>query len=461
MLNEMIKAQQQRVAEQRSVLPFSELLRKTIISDRDFYGALRKKGAAYLFECKQRSPSEGKLCEHYPVVKLAKLYEPFADVISVLTNEPYFAGSFQHLQQVREQVTVPVLCKDIIVSPYQVAQARLYGADAILLMLSVLTDEDYLACKEIAEKLNMGVLTEVVTIDEIMRAKTLQANVIAVNHRDLHTLQIDMERTIHLSAHFPIDAIIIAASGIKSAQTIAKLAPYVNGFLIGSVLSQSKDLAITLRELVYGHIKICGLTRQEDSMHAYQQGASYGGLIFVSSSPRCITLEQAQMVIQSAPLRYVGVFANQPISTLIQYTKTLGLYAVQLHGHESHAYITELRQALPNNCQIWSAVSGNADLPNSLPSGIDKLIVDNMDKKQLGGSGRAFIWENVRFYGLRQHCLLAGGIHQDNIHDALQTGFAGLDINSGVEQQPGIKDPQKIQTLLQIIRENATCIGQR
>lgn len=460
MLNEMIKVQQQRVSEQQCVLPFSELLRNTTRSDRDFYGALHKKSAAYILECKQRSPSEGKLCEHYPVAELAKHYEPFADVISVLTNEQFFAGSFHHLHQVREQVNVPVLCKDIIVSPYQVAKARYHGADAILLMLSVLTDDDYLACKEIAEKFNMGILTEVVTVDELMRAKALQAKVIAINHRDLNTLQIDMERTIHLSTHFPIDAIIIAASGIKSAQTVARIAPYVNGFLIGSVLSQSKDLAVTLRELVYGQIKICGLTRQEDSMDAFQHGASYGGLIFVPTSPRCITLEHAQRVISGAPLRYVGVFAQQPISTLVHYTKILNLHAVQLHGHESHEYIMELRQALPNTCQIWLAISGNNDLPSSLPSAIDKLIVDNMVGKQLGGRGRAFSWENVRYYGLRQHCLLAGGIHQENIHDALQTGFAGLDINSGVEQHPGIKSAQKIQMLLQTIRENAACIGQ-
>lgn len=460
MLQEMIKSQEQRVTQQASVLPLPILLEKTSQSDRDFYGALRKKRAVFLLECKQQSPSEGRLCKHYPIVKLAKLYEPFADVISVLTNEHYFAGSLSHLQQVREQVSVPVLCKDIIVSPYQVVQARFHGADAILLMLSVLTDEDYLACKALADKLNMGILTEVVTVEELERAKNLEAKAIAVNHRDLHTLQINMERTIHLAAHLPKDAIIIAASGIKSAQTITKLAPYVNGFLIGSALSQSQDLDLLLRELVYGHIKICGLTRQQDSMHAYHQGASYGGLIFVPTSPRCLHVEQAQQVIAGAPLRYVGVFAAQPIAMLIDYVKKLNLFAVQLHGHESPAYIAALRQALPNTCQIWFSVSGNKDLPQLLPPNIDKLIIDNMNSQQLGGTGQAFAWENVRYYGLRQHCLLAGGIHQENIQDALQMGFAGLDINSGAEQHPGIKSHHKIQSLLQSIREKTACMRQ-
>ncbi len=460
MLQEIINSQEQRVTQQAAVLPLATLLAQTTKSDRDFYGAVRQKGAVYLLECKQQSPSEGRLCKHYPIVKLAKQYEPFANVISVLTNEQYFAGSLQHLQQVREQVKVPVLCKDIVVSPYQVVQARFHGADAILLMLSVLSDENYLACKALADKLNMGIVTEVVTVEELKRAKTLEAKVVAVNHRDLHTFQIDMERTIHLATHFPKDAIMIAASGIKSAQMIAKLAPYVNGFLIGSALSQSEDPNTLLRELVYGHIKICGLTRQQDSLHAYQQGASYGGLIFVPASARCLNLEQAQKVIAGAPLRYVGVFAKQSITTLIDYVKKLNLFAIQLHGHESPAYIATLRQALPKTCQIWFAVSGDNDLPHALPPNIDKLVIDNMNSKQLGGSGQTFAWENVRYYGLRQHCLLAGGIHQENIQNAMQLGFAGLDINSGVEQQPGIKSLHKIQSLLQSIREKTTCMRQ-
>ncbi len=420
-------------------------------SDRDFYAALKKSRQVFIFECKRRSPSEGALCEDYPVKEMAKTYEPFADVISVLTNQRYFDGSFTHLKQVRDNVKVPVLCKDIIVSPQQIILARHYGADAVLLMLSVLDDDTYQACHKVADELNMGVLTEVVTEHELIRATHLKAKVIAVNHRDLHTFEIDKDRVINLSLHFPKDTLIIAASGISTHQEIARLAPYVNGFLIGSSLSKSKAVDMTLRELIYGPVKICGLTRGQDSLAAYQQGAMYGGLIFVPTSKRCITLTQAEAIIPYAPLRYVGVFSQQPIDMVLYYAAALGFYAVQLHGGESAEYVNALRQALPPNCQIWLAMNGQAPLPTLLPPGVDKLVIDNMQDNQ-GGTGITFDWGTVRHYGIRQHCLLAGGISPTNALNAKQTRLGGLDVNSGVEQAPGIKDVALLEQLFKNIR---------
>lgn len=420
-------------------------------SDRDFYGALQRSGHAYILECKRRSPSEGPLCEKYPIIEMAKSYEPFADVISVLTNQRFFDGSLLHLKLVRDNVSVPVLCKDIIVSPHQVILARHYGADAILLMLSVLDDETYLECHKIAEQFNMGVLTEVVTEQELTRATKLKAKAIAVNHRDLNTFVIDKDRVIHLANHFPKEAIIIAASGIATHQDIVKLSPFVKGFLIGSALSRSSEPALTLRDLIFGPIKICGLTHKQDSFAAFEQGATYGGLIFIPSSKRCLTLLQAQQVTQGAKLRYVGVFSEQSIEFIVGIAKDLALYAVQLHGGETAQYIAALRQLLPAACQIWYAISARS-LPTSLPLGIDKLVIDNMNDDQKGGTGNCFDWQTVKHYGMRQHCLLAGGIKPSNVVAAIQMGLWGLDVNSGVESKPGIKDPLLLKQLFQNIR---------
>ncbi len=419
-------------------------------SDRDFYGALRHH-PAFIFECKRRSPSEGPLCEEYPVIDMAKAYEPFANVISVLTNQRYFDGSLNHLKQVRDNVNVPVLCKDIIVSPYQIILARHYGADGVLLMLSVLDDDTYQACHDLAAQFNMGVLTEVVTENELFRAVQLKAKAIVINHRDLNTFTLDKDRVINLSLHFPKETIIIAASGISTHQEITRLAPYVSGFLIGSSLSKSKNPTLTLRELVYGSVKVCGLTRQQDSLAAYQQGAMYGGLIFAPNSKRCITLEKAQAVIAGAPLRYVGVFSLQAIDLLVYYAISLNLFAVQLHGGETPQYIAALRQALPPQYQIWLAINGQGSLPTALPIHIDKCIIDNMQDNQ-GGTGLSFDWQSVRHYGMRQHCFLAGGIAPSNVKQAKQLGLFGLDVNSGVEQSPGIKDPSKLKHLFQTLR---------
>ncbi|MGE3319246.1 MAG: bifunctional indole-3-glycerol-phosphate synthase TrpC/phosphoribosylanthranilate isomerase TrpF [Candidatus Berkiella sp.] len=421
-------------------------------SDRDFYGALRQSRRAFIFECKRRSPSEGTLCQEYPIVELAKTYEPFCDVISVLTNQRYFDGSLLHLKQVRDNVKVPVLCKDIIVSSHQVILARHYGADAILLMLSVLDDETYLQCRQIAEQFNMGILTEVVTEQELFRAKQLNAKAIAVNHRDLNTLIVDKNRVIHLANHFPTDTIMIAASGINSHQDVLRIAPFVNGFLIGSILSKSQDPAQTLRELIYGPVKICGLTQKEDSLAALEQGATYGGLIFVPSSKRCLTLLQAQEVMKGAKLRYVGVFAMQPIDMIVTLATNLQLFAVQLHGDEPPEYIKDLRNVLPLCCQIWLAISPQRPLPVSLMEGIDKYVIDNMSTTQRGGTGNTFEWQTVRHYGMRQHCLLAGGINPTNVISAKQTGLWGLDINSGIECGSGVKDPLLLKQLFLNLR---------
>ncbi|MCS5710877.1 bifunctional indole-3-glycerol-phosphate synthase TrpC/phosphoribosylanthranilate isomerase TrpF [Candidatus Berkiella aquae] len=454
MLNEMIKDQHALVADLMKQQSETALLKAVIPSDRDFYAALQKSGSKFILECKHRSPSEGRLREDYPIIELAKTYEPFADIISVLTNERHFDGSFTHLQQVRQHVNVPVLCKDIIVAPYQVALARQYGADAILLMLSVLDDTTYLACQQLAEKLKMGILTEVVNPQELQRAKKLKAKVIAINHRDLHTLTLDMERVVSLAPLFPKETIMIAASGLNTHQDIARLKPYVKGFLIGGALSKSQDIAITLRELRYGAIKICGLTSSIDSQYSYEHGAILGGLIFAASSPRTINLAQAEEIIKGAPLQYVGVFAKQPIHDVIHIATTLKLHAIQLHGQETADYIAKLRPLLPKSCQIWFAVSGHQPLPLTLPPHIDKLIIDNMAPTQLGGTGRSFDWNKLRHFHLRQHCLLAGGVGLHNIIAATQTKLAGLDINSSIEQTPGIKDHLKIKQLFQMIREN-------
>jgi len=422
-------------------------------SYRDFYGALKKSRQVFIFECKRRSPSEGILCHHYPVIQMAKTYEPFADVISVLTNQRYFDGCLTHLKQVSDNVKVPVLCKDIIVSPYQVILARHYGADAILLMLSVLDDETYRECHALAEELKMGVLTEVITENELLRAAQLKAKAIAINHRDLQTFQIDKDRVINLSSHFPKETIIIAASGISTHQEIVRLTPYVNGFLIGSSLSKSKSIELTLRELVYGPVKVCGLTRAQDSINAYEQGAIYGGLIFAPNSKRCIALSRAQEITASVPLRYVGVFSQQPIDLVQYYATVLELCAVQLHGNETPEYIATLREGLPSTCQIWLAINGQMPLPTSLPEQVDKLVLDNIQDNQ-GGTGFTFDWQSVHHYGIRQHCFLAGGISPNNVLSAKQMGLFGLDVNSGVEQAPGIKNLALLKQLFHRLRGN-------
>ncbi|MBN9289102.1 MAG: bifunctional indole-3-glycerol-phosphate synthase TrpC/phosphoribosylanthranilate isomerase TrpF [Gammaproteobacteria bacterium] len=451
MLDEIIKQQKIDMLEKEKKLPLNTLLSCVKPSDRDFLGSLKKNKSAFIFECKHRSPSEGMLSETYPVIELAQKYAQFANAISVLTNQPYFGGNFEHLKQISETVNKPILCKDIIINPYQVVLARYYGADAVLLMLSVLNDEEYLACHKQAKALNMDVLTEVFTEEELIRACSLNATLIGINHRNFHTMQLDMARVKQLSPHFPKNAFIIAASGIKTHQQIHELSPYANGFLIGSSLSKSENINILMRELIFGAIKICGLTRQQDVQQAFKVGASYGGFIFAENSPRKITLEKAKKLVSLAPLHYVGVFVQQSMEYVAQVAQTLNLYAVQLHGGETQDYIKQLRLILPSHCHIWLTYAGGSNLPHVLPHAVDKIV---LDKTILGGGGgKTFNWEKLKDTPLSQHIMLGGGLNVENIQSAQNLGLWGLDINSGVESIPGIKDDNKLEHLFFKLRE--------
>ena len=131
---------------------------------------------------------------------------------------------------------------------------------------------------------------------------------------------------------------------------------------------------------------MCGLTRPQDARAAYDVGAIYGGLIFVATSPRCVSVEQAQEVMTAAPLQYVGVFRNHDLTDVLAKANTLSLAAVQLHGNEDQQYIDALRDALPANVAIWKALSVGETLPARELQHVDKYVFDNGQ----GGSGLTF-----------------------------------------------------------------------
>ena len=460
MLNKIVLQQHKDVEQLQNHLPLQRFASSLTQSTREFYGNLVKSGISYIFECKHRSPATGALREDYPISTLAKSYAGFATAISVLTNKRFFGGSFDHLKMVSEAITLPILCKDIIIHPYQIALARLHQADAILLMLSVLDDKTYQACKSLALSYKMAVMTEVYSEEEMMRANQLKANIILVNQRCLHSMAIDKQRVHKLAPYFPKDAIIIGASGIETHNEINALRPFVNGYLIGSALSKSNNISQTMKNLIFGPIKVCGLTRLEDAQVAHQLGATYGGLIFAPNSLRKVTLSQAIPIARSG-LSMVGVFANQPVEEVISIARKLKLTAVQLHGQEPPDTIFFLRQHLPRNCQIWLAVDGNLPLPELLPQNVDKLIVDNKTDC-FGGTGRSFDWRVLKASPQLEKIMLSGGISINNAIEAKQTNVWGIDINSSVEHSPGLKDKCKLESFFNLLKthggRHANCL---
>lgn len=454
-LQKIIQTKRQWLAQKQAEFPLSDFQQQVVPTDRHFYTAIQQAvGSAFILECKKASPSKGLIRDPFNIDEIVQVYRHYATAISVLTDEAYFQGDFRYLHQVRAQVSQPVLCKDFIIDEYQVYLARYHQADAILLMLSVLDDDTYRRLAELAHQLGMGVLTESSNAQEFERALALEAKVIGVNNRNLHDLTIDLQCVVRLVEQYrdkiPTDTKIISESGIYRHEQVRELRAVADGFLIGSSLMAEADLNNAVRAVILGENKVCGLTRSQDVLDAYQTGALYGGLIFVEQSKRCVSLRQAQELTTQAPLRFVGVFQNQAVDFVAKIATQLRLYAVQLHGNENAQYIRELRQQLGEQCQIWQAISIPVEAQEPLVIEdnplVARYIFDSKTAQQQGGTGVQFNWQILPL-ALKPKALLAGGINPENVDNALAQGCLGLDLNSGIEKSAGVKDPEKLHAV--------------
>lgn len=446
-LHKIVRDKAVWVAARKEQQPLASFQNEIKPSQRNFYDALKGTKTVFILECKKASPSKGTIRDNFDPVEIASIYKDYASAISVLTDEKYFQGSFDFLPLVSNTVTQPVLCKDFIIDPYQIHLARFYQADAILLMLSVLDDEQYVQLAAVAHSLNMGVLTEASNEEELDRAVALKAKVVGINNRDLRDLSIDLDRTRQLAPRVPHGVTVISESGINNYAQIRELSRFANGFLIGSALMSESDLTGAVRRVMLGDNKVCGLTRPQDAAVAHEAGAVYGGLIFVEASPRLVSVDTARQVQAGAALKYVGVFRDETPARVADIARTLHLAAVQLHGEEDQVYIDTLRSQLPEQCQIWKALSVKEVMPARDLSQVDRYVLDNGK----GGTGQRFDWSKLAGQDLG-NVLLAGGLRADNIVDAAQLGCVGLDFNSGVEREPGIKDADKITAVFQTLR---------
>ncbi len=254
-LDSIVQARRERIDELRA--RFGHLRAEDLErSQRSFAAALRTRSGqgrspqpALIMECKAASPSRGTIRSDYDPASLAAQYAPYAAAVSVLTEPDRFNGSFDDLAAVREVVDVPVLCKDFIVDEVQVLAARSLGADAVLLMLSVVPEDVYRELAELAHSLGMEVLTEVSTPQEMHRASALGAEVIGINNRDLRTLETDLARTEEMVPLAPAGVVLVGESGVGAAEDVRRLSGLVDALLVGSSLSGAPDPAEAARQL--------------------------------------------------------------------------------------------------------------------------------------------------------------------------------------------------------------------
>lgn len=467
-LEKIVDDKRIEIAARKRDMPLESFVQDLKPTKKRFFAALAKPKASFILECKKASPSKGLIRENFDLDEIIAAYSPYAACISVLTDEKYFQGKFEYLQYVTERVEQPVINKDFFVDEYQVYLARHYHADAILLMLSVLDDSRYQALAEIAERYQMDVLTEVSNEEEMSRAIALKANIIGINNRNLRDLSTDLsttERLVPMLQNIEHEHVVISESGIYTLNDVKRLAPLCDGFLVGSALMAESDLTAAVSGIMYPKAKVCGITTVDNARRVKLSPAAYAGLIFAPQSKRMISLADAKVITSSVSQPYVGVFVDQTVEDVAGVARTLSLNAVQLHGKEDNTYITELRDALPKGCEVWKATSidvntdSQLQLPTVLRSAddelwqlIDKLLLDCKVGNTSGGTGQQFNWALLDQIPHQDRIILAGGITPSNAAEAVGVGVSMIDVNSGIEDAPGIKNFDKLDALFSSLR---------
>jgi len=254
-LDQIVAAKRQEIAEAKARTPDAELCRQLPAAPplRDFLAPLAAPGPLRLIaEVKKASPSRGVLRADFHPVEIARTYQRHgAACASVLTDGPYFQGSLDDLRQVRAAVELPVLRKDFVIDPYQVLEARVAGADAVLLIAECLDDDRLQSLYDAIVGLGMTPLVELYEPENLPRVLRIGARLIGINNRNLRSFAVDLEHTLRLRRQIPGDRVVVSESGIRTRADAERLqAAGVHAMLVGETLMASPDPGAAVDQLL-------------------------------------------------------------------------------------------------------------------------------------------------------------------------------------------------------------------
>lgn len=477
-LDKIIEATKIRVAQEKQVESPETVKAATLALPSDtgfpFEAALRQQDFNFICEVKKASPSKGIIAEHFPYLDIAKEYEVAgAAAISVLTEPDFFKGDKKYLQEIASTVKIPVLRKDFIIDEYQIYQAKVWGASAILLICACLDVPTLTKFRELADSLGLSSLVEAHDENEVQMAIDCGARIIGVNNRNLKDFTVDVQNSVRLRNLVQDDVIFVSESGLETPEDIQVLRDNNIGVaLMGETFMRSPNKVEKLAYL-YGStyytpkVKMCGISKVETIPAVVEAKPDYMGLVFAPSK-RQVTVDQAKTLVEELHRGYaqkygsdtehdkndtiktVGVFVNETVDNLVTIANEANLDAVQLHGDEDETFIQSLKER--TNVEVWKAIQIRtaADTEKWIDSSADMLLFDAYHKDERGGTGEVFDWSSLDAF--ERPFMLAGGIDSTNVARAIRTVRPyGIDISSGIETN-GMKDDKKITAFTKIVK---------
>ena len=477
-LDTIVEATKIRVAKEKQVESPEAVKAAALALPSDtgfpFEAALRQQDFNFICEVKKASPSKGIIAEHFPYLDIAKEYEVAgAAAISVLTEPDFFKGDKKYLQEIASIVKIPVLRKDFIIDEYQIYQAKIWGASAILLICACLDVQTLTKFRELADSLGLSSLVEAHDENEVQMAIDCGARIIGVNNRNLKDFTVDVQNSVRLRNLVQDEVIFVSESGLETPEDIQVLRDNNIGVaLMGETFMRSPNKIEKLAYL-YGptyytpKVKMCGISNVETIPAIVDAKPDYMGLVFAPSK-RQVTVDQAKILVEELHRGYakkygsdtehdkndtiktVGVFVNETVDNLVTIANEANLDVVQLHGDEDEAFIQSLKER--TNVEVWKAVQirSAADAEVWIDSSADMLLFDAYHKDERGGTGEVFDWSCLDEF--ERPFMLAGGIDSTNVARAIRTVRPyGIDISSGIETD-GVKDDEKIKAFTNIVR---------
>ena len=454
-----------------------------------FKDAITKREVAIIAEVKFASPTEPHLGSPDELLSRVREYEAAeADAISIVTERHFFQGDPLHVGKIKQAVSLPVLQKDFIIDEYQIYEAALGGADAILLIAKLVSKKELVAFVTLAKKLELEPVVEINDEEDLKKALATITDIIAVNARDLDSFVVDIDRACNLLNQVCDDYIRLAFSGVFSRKEVEKYQDAgAQGVLVGTSLMKAKnvkDFMLSLRgrttkqsakkKIATGSlsprnergikVKICGIRTLEAAQAAMDAGADFLGFIFVPGTKRYIEPKMAKKIIEilrlsarrriaqddreNGKVKIVGVFKDENIDTVNKITHDLGLDFVQLHGNENNDYMKQIKTPIIKSITV-------DDNPRNLQA--NYFILDRKTR----GEGQMVNLKKAEGLALGYPLFFAGGLTSENVSEVVRKvrPFA-VDVAGGVETN-GLQDIDKIRLFIRAVRHSGELCDSR